>query len=303
VNEINEKAKDVILSMFDENSAPVVFIGAGLSHPPYPLWEDLIQHLAKKIGYPERRKLIGDPLVAARILHEHDEHAFKQAIIDDFCPDPDPTKCSPALRNIARINFKAFLTTNFDRIIEAAFTLENRDCSGYYSSESNSRLLSSLCCSQKLFFLHGRVDEQPSQKLEVVFTKEEYDKAYFGAKGHVGTFLFDVFAHNNVIFTGFSLNKYEPVNYVLQAILRIREKFGIEASKKKWRILLPTEETRDSDFLPHIEVIYFDKVDESFSGLTWVWGQVADSLRWKNRTPLSRASDPIIKPNRGEDYV
>lgn len=304
----NEKASQVILEMFNgsEDARPVVFIGAGLSCPPYLLWNELIEHLAEITNYIEKEKLKGNPLKATQALQKYNPEGFREALVEMFSKDPDD--CSPALREVVRINFKAFLTTNFDRSIETAFAFEDRACPGYYSSDSNSRLLSSLCRSQNLFYLHGRVDRNPSQRLEIVFTEDEYDQAYFRHNGHVGTFLFDVFSQNSVIFTGFSLNKHEPVNYVLQAILRIKEKFNITNISQDWKILLPNGEKRDPEFSDQLEqakvgTILFDKVDASFSGLRLVWKKVADTLRWERRREIPCSLNPITKPNSGEGYV
>jgi len=299
VTENNEKAKQEILSMLNEDDMPVVFIGAGLSRPPYLLWSDLINKLASRIGYPSLKELSTDPLEDTSRLKKYNESEFNRAIINEFVSDPDT--CSPALQSIAKINFKAFLTTNVDRGIERAFRLEKRQCQ-LYSSASTSRLLSSLCCSQNLFFLHGRVNPHIDQNLEIVFTREEYEQAYFGYKGHVGSFLFDVFSQNNVVFTGFSLNKHEPINYVLESIIRVREHFKLEKKMRTWRILLSCNSIRNEETVDRlkrvgIETISFDQGDDSFSGLNWIWTQVAEAFRLRDTIPFELSPDPIARPN------
>lgn len=296
----NEKAKDAILGMLDKNNMPIVFIGAGLSRPPYPLWNDLIDFLAERTGYQDRQQLMGDPLEAAQVLFDKAPDAYERAIKELY--SADPCEHSMSLFHISRIKFKAFLTTNFDRCIERTFRLAGRKPSGVYSVAS--RLQSSLCCCQGLFFLHGRVDRDTEQALEIVLAAKEYESAYLGAKGHVATFLFDVFAQNNVIFTGFSFKKYEPLNYVLEAVLK-QEVFQASGLKGNWKILLPNDADRDQDFLSRldrvgVEIINFDRIDSSYIGLDWVWGQVADEFVINESDPLKPSRDPISIPKRGE---
>jgi len=96
----NEKAKDEILGMLNKDDMPVVFIGAGLSCPVYPPWDDLMSDLASGVGYP-LDKLSGNPLSDASVLRKHNERAFRDTILDKFCPAPDT--CSSILRHIAKI--------------------------------------------------------------------------------------------------------------------------------------------------------------------------------------------------------
>ena len=203
--------------------------------------------------------------------------------------------CRDALRDIATIDFKAFLTTNFDRTIELAFALANR---GRPRPWVYPNLYSSQCRNQKIHFVHGQISKDSKIANEIVFHEKTYRDAYYSEHKPLARYFFDVFFDNNVLFTGFGLSKSEPLNHVLDAIIRTIEiEYRNSIPSKSWKILLAKGHL-DSDFKKRlkklkIEVILYDKMNDDYKGLDEVWRHVLMKVKSKMLLKQTKAPDPL----------
>ena len=211
-------------------------------------------------------------------LYESDPNKLLITLKSIFA-DP-PTECRPALRDIATIGFKAFLTTNFDQTIQWALQLARR---GNSKIMVYPKLSPSLCKNQSVHYVHGCITNDSNDLNEVVFHKESYLNAYYQNRP-LTQYLFSVFFDNNVLFTGFGLSKNEPLNYLLESVIMTFESFGEEADSpaKLWKILLPkdTFALKFEEKLKklNIHVILFDKLNEKYDGLDEVWNLVLKTI-------------------------
>ena len=289
MNDLNKQAVEKIVQMLEPNP-PIIFIGAGLSIPPYKPWKGLLEELSARmeINVPNTK----DPIFAAQELYASDPEKYLNALKYIFAELPK--SCRDALRDIATIDFKAFLTTNFDRTIELAFVLANR---GRPRPWVYPNLYSSQCRDQKIHFVHGQISKD-SKASEIVFHNETYHDAYYSEYKLLARYFFNVFFDNDVLFTGFGLSESEPLNYVLDAVIRTIEiEYRNSIPSKNWKILLAKGHL-DSDLKKtlkklKIEVILYDKMNDDYEGLDEVWRYVLMKDRSRMLLKQTKALDPL----------
>ena len=290
MNDLNKQAAESVVQMLEPHP-PIIFIGAGLSIPPYEPWEELLDQLSTIMGI--KAPNTQEPPLTAQKLYESDSEQYLNALKSIFLGLP--TCCRPALRDIATIGFKAFLTTNFDRTIELAFHWANRTL---LPPLVYPNLQVSLCCDQNIHFVHGRISED-SKASDIVFHQETYYNAYYSENKLLARYFFDVLFDNDVLFTGFGLSKFEPLNHVFEAVIRTKAIRHITSiPNRSWKILLP-KGNLDSDFEERlnelkIEVILYDKMNDDYEGLDEVWSQV--SMKVKSEMLSKQAEEFIPLP-------
>ncbi len=290
MNDLNKQAAESIVQMIEHHD-PIIFIGAGLSIPPYKSWMVLLDQLSKKMKI--KIKNTQDPILAAQELYENDPEKYLNALKRIFAEVPK--SCRDALRDIATINFKAFLTTNFDRTIEFAFHWANRNFSPPLVYPN---LQVSLCRDQNIHFVHGRLSEDSKEANEIVFHKETYYNAYYSENKLLARYFFDVLADNDVLFTGFRLSESEPLNHVFQSIIRTREIiYNTPIPGRSWKILLPKGHS-DSNLEKRlnklkIEVIRYNKMNDDYEGLDEVWRDVSMKVKSEMFSKQAEELDPL----------
>lgn len=267
MNDLNKQAAERIVQMLEHD--PIIFIGAGLSIPPHKPWDGLLDELSTRMGINITNTQ--DPIHVAQELYKSDPEQYLDKLKSIFFEAPQD--CRYALRDIVTIDFKAFLTTNFDQTIEFAFRLANLDLPEILAYPN---LQASLCLNQSIHYVHGRISETSQDPREIIFHKESYQNAYY-QDNKIASYLFDVLFGNNVLFTGFGLSESEPLNYVFEAVTKTMARFEKKKPlpKRHWKILL-SQDSLDpsvSDRLNrlNIEVIPFDKVNKSYQGLDDIW--------------------------------
>ena len=279
MNDLNKQAAESIVQMIEHD--PIIFIGSGLSISPYNSWKSLLDELSTRmeINVTNTQALI----LAAQELYKSNPEEYLNALKSIFAEAPQD--CRYALRDIVSINFKAFLTTNFDRTIEFAFHWANRDLPERWVYPE---LQASLCCEQNIHFVHGRISED-SKASEIILHWETYYNAYYSENKLLARYFFDVLFQNSVLFTGFGLSESEPLNRVFKAVIKVIDRFKKKdpLTERHWKILL-SKERLDSGFRDrlsrlNIGVIPFDKVNESYQGLDDVWKLV--SMKVKSEMP------------------
>jgi len=296
MNETNKQAAEQINDMLELD--PVVFIGAGLSIPPYKTWPALIDELKQALGF--EGELPNNPLRAAQQLYEYDAIGLENHMKRIFGPEPDD--CRSALQDIASIDFKAFVTTNFDQTIGHAFAYANR--SAIRPLAYPVTIQASLCQSQSITCVHGLIADNFKSLNDIIFHESAYQRSY-GSDGRLAAFMFDLFTSNNVLFTGYGLGADEPLNYVLRSVLRVVEQsseiFQTEIRRKTWKILLDLNDNEEG-FLKRldefgIQVIRYDRLNDDFSGLDEVWHRVAYLVKRANRSKFREPFQALANPN------
>ncbi len=287
MNDLNKQAAESIVQMIEHD--PIIFIGSGLSIPPYNSWKSLLDELSTRMGINVQNKQ--DLILAAQELYKSNPEQYLDKLKSIFFEAPQD--CRYALRDIVTIDFKAFLTTNFDQTIEFAFRLANLDLPEILAYPN---LQASLCLNQSIHYVHGRISENSQDPQEIIFHEESYQNAYY-QDNKIASYLFDVLFANNVLFTGFGLSESEPLNHVFEAVIKTMDRFNKTMDrfqkkkslpKRHWKILLSQESlalgvTNRLDRL-NIEVIPFDKVNKNYQGLDDVWKLVL--MKVKSEMPM-----------------
>jgi hypothetical protein len=192
-----------------ENGSCVLFAGAGISlGTGLPSWRALVKGLIERVGDIEPRKAItlrdeydaGHLLRAAQYakdeLGPHEYFQFLGNILS--------LGVAPHVNHdlICSIPFRAVITTNFDKLIETAFTLRHRRMPTTFTGKSLSALASGLYANSFfLFKLHGDIDQPES----IVLTRQDFDQIIYHSP-HIKTFLHSMFARNTILYVGYSLN-------------------------------------------------------------------------------------------------
>lgn len=256
---------------------PVAFVGAGMARPHYLGWNALLAQLAADVSIPLDPKL--NPIEQAEKFFRDARAAYEASLVKIY--GPMPAGCRPGLRELVKLNFAAFLTTNFDYSIYHAFMLNGGPppvCLRYPAS-----LPVSLCREARhIFFVHGVVENNRILNLDnFVLHQSAYLKAYFGdggaGPGPLMTFLFDMFNQNDVVFVGYGLGESEPLRFALRAA---HETKNLGAARGRMMLVagpLTDVEKEAYKYRFGIELVEYDPIDASHAGLDAVLTEVSSS--------------------------
>jgi hypothetical protein len=186
----------------------VLFVGPGLSSlAGYPTWSELVDLLvaeARKMPRArtdglEKFQACGDYFTLAEFARStlpRDE--FRQILKREF---GRPVPSTPAHEAIAGTDYRGFITTNYDRLLESAVTQVRMAMPSTFTPSSYSELASALYDPDTFVFkMHGDLLEPSS----VVISASDYDRLILRSP-HVRSFLQAVFISNTLLFVGYSL--------------------------------------------------------------------------------------------------
>jgi hypothetical protein len=141
----------------------------------------------------------GDLLVAAQELQERVGPAGVGTFLQKVLRDPAATP-SRAHHLIAQIPFRAALTTNYDALLEGAYTLEHRGRIPLVLTQSDLAARPSLLRRPEFFIfkIHGHLDRIDS----IILGSRDYQDLLFRTPGY-RQFLEIAFATHTVLFLGF----------------------------------------------------------------------------------------------------
>jgi hypothetical protein len=200
-----------------EENELILFAGAGLSaqamtsqgdHPP--LWRQLLEGM---VDWSKERQLMDDDdvkqmreliqfgflLDAAQELEERIEPSDRQACLTEVLLYND-VEVSEVHRLVARIPFRAYLTTNYDDLLESAYAREhNRMLSKFYEHTYGGILNAFRGRLPFVIKLHGDV----SNPDYVVMGNRSYDRLLYQNASYLST-LETVIGNASLLFVGFS---------------------------------------------------------------------------------------------------
>ncbi len=187
----------------------VAFAGAGVSMSSgMPGWRDLVSNLIEEIRRidPSKEQEFGEQVVAGQLTQaaqyakiELGERAYFDVLLRLYRTSAKPSTNHDLL---SQIPFRGIITTNFDKLLETACTLNTGLMPTIFTSLSTSALASVLFSHRPFVFkFHGDIDHPES----IILTKQDYDRVIFRSP-HVKTFLHSIFSQNTVLFIGYSLN-------------------------------------------------------------------------------------------------
>jgi hypothetical protein len=232
----------------------VLFVGAGLSmQAGFPGWEELIVHMiewADNLGLidsreerEELKQLVkkGELLLVASELRElmtpRDYLTFMKSKFRDESKKP-----AVVHRLLPEIGFQAVLTTNYDVLLESAYTLPGSNRPRTYTQEDAAEL--ATLNSKKEFYIlkvHGDIDRIDT----VVLGRRDYRKIMFENKAY-RDFFKTLLQSRTVLFAGYGL-KDPDLEMILNELASTFKGYGNchyalvsedsmgKIEKKRWR--------------------------------------------------------------------
>lgn len=193
-----------------KNSRCIIFVGSGLSiQAGHPSWSGLVDTLVQEAAgaFPEKAESLKayakqqkDPLLVAEYARSKlGPQRYGSLLRSTLTRGAKPTT---AHKIIAKTDYRAAITTNYDKLIETAITFERNEPPAVYSWNSLQSLASALFEGQ--FFvlkLHGDIDNPES----IILTSQDYDQVMFRAP-FMRTFLQSIFLNFTLLFVGYSLS-------------------------------------------------------------------------------------------------
>jgi hypothetical protein len=248
----------------------VIFVGAGLSKPPSEDWSHAVKEIAKDCGvnYREgKEKEVIDECIEGNL--ERYEKIFREKF------RKDNVALRTAYSHLIKLDFKAWITTNFDPWIHNQTQGSPiKKCVKYPNFSVNYISKKEGSC---LFYLHGYFDSDDNECFakDMVFGKKSFEEAY-GPNSLLPGFLLNLLTYENVLFVGFNPCE-EYIKDLIERSNRIRKKIGSqigiilrnkryimlaecksndELKIEEWRLKI--EEFKTLELIPYI----YDPIDE-----------------------------------------
>jgi len=208
----------------------VVFVGGGLSSHVYHSWAELIRNLCNECDVPQPgRAKSNDPnhlMKKADKCRTANISKYREYMRKHFAPAPVYRR--RAYGFLAKMPFKAFVTTNFDPMLED----ELRNCRPgqlrIWPYPDLDILKMAPRDNTPVFYLHGKINSDMLESVDrLVLGLEEYELAYASQSnsGPVAGFLQQLFTHQRVLFLGCGLR--EPLmRRILNSCKGTRSRIG-----------------------------------------------------------------------------
>ncbi|MDR1293653.1 MAG: tetratricopeptide repeat protein [Bifidobacteriaceae bacterium] len=192
----------------------VPFVGAGMSKPIFPLWQEVLEKLIKTcLPWDEARKGEVHDMIAtfkleeAASLLEEGSTRLRGAVYDEFSNSRITAARldSMPVRLLPKLFAGPVVTTNFDRVIEWAYQGRLEPVIPPFGEERPAQTRAvELGEAGYLIKIHGCV----SRECEMVFTKEDYDNAYGeDFKGAGALYLRTLLVGHRMLFLGCGLRR------------------------------------------------------------------------------------------------
>jgi len=275
----NRKAADKLTEFLA--ARPVAFIGAGMTQPFYPGWDKLLEGLATHLGVAYDPEM--DPLAQAEKFFTGSKDAYKDKLVEIF--GTVPGDCRLGLKEMVKLTFRSFITTNYDYSIYRAYQeLGPPDpiCHLYPDIEP-----ADCDIDRRIFFLHGAVkDNQIADLNNFVLHRTAYNRAYFrevgAGPGLLSSFFYNVFRWYDVLFAGFGLRKDEPLREALGIAHQVASNANLPARRRLMLRPTPIPEDSITSFRLQygIEVIGYDPLDDRHTGLDHIFAKITEERRF-----------------------
>ena len=192
----------------------VLFLGAGVSASAIPAdgnriqgWGDFLKAAANKAKEPTKTQALRliedkDYLLACEILQSHLSDDWEDIVIAEFGKAASPSELH---RAIIDLDQRLFITTNFDKLLEAAWSERPVDGMRYprVFSKIDDKIFRALKDHEGRYLvkIHGSVDNPQ----DIVFSRSQYIRSAFGNTQYSG-FLESLLLNYTFLFSGFSMD-------------------------------------------------------------------------------------------------
>jgi len=199
----SEEYKD--LQRIVKDGSCVAFIGSGLSAGIYPSWENLIKKLCERCGVegaePYENGEVDTLLERADMAKERDEEMYNTVLTEVFSPGVNKRE---AYELLMRLEFKFYITTNFDPLLANETRRPECQCNGVYCYPDLPYRRDRV-----VYYIHGMVRD--NKRLEVILGKRDFDRGY-SPETPLYSFLHQVFTYEPILFIGCSLREPQLEN-------------------------------------------------------------------------------------------
>src|SRR3989344_3449439 len=243
-----------VQTFFRQSREPILFAGAGVSAKAgIPVWGDYLEGLAQITRGPA-------PYTFQQMMLEIKRKEYPLAatyyLLCKDLRDADKYKAiqkpllsynHKAIAELARLPFKGFVTTNFDRALHDAYASEQGKAA--LPVHRGDPTLKEILFSQEFYIarIHGRSEVPDSIVLsQEHFTELKSDQSYID-------FLMHIFTRKQVLFVGFSF-----LDPAVQHVLSVIQKNVGRLHDGAHLALLPKD--ADGQFLSHLENSNISKV-------------------------------------------
>lgn len=222
----NRGAFEELVTLFRQRVRPLALIGAGVSvDAGYPTWSTLLQKLEDKAApsgpkYLQKLRNLEDALWRAdeyrRAIEAAQQNGYLDLLRDTFSPK-SASATSRILDAITCLDFRHFITTNYDESLEAALRAGGQqvqwvDWQDPEGMRAFFQALSRDVEERYLVHLHGR----HSAPQHCVLTERDYVDRYIRTD-ETAKRLFALFMTQHIVFLGFSLADPE-ITYLLRGV-------------------------------------------------------------------------------------
>ncbi len=190
-----------------ERESCVVWVGSGLSRPAdYPGWQETVRELCSACAVgclpADRANDPNELMDKAEECKQANLTAYWQKLAELFGHPVVSTR--RAYGRLMKLQFKAYVTTNFDPLLFFAASDAERCCLHEYPHLPSDPRGSG---SRQVYYIHGLAlpDRDRSEK-PLVLARSDFEGAY-GKNGHVASFLTQLLTYNYVLFLGCSLRE------------------------------------------------------------------------------------------------
>lgn len=232
----NAKIAETVGGLVSDGNC-VVWIGSGLSVvAEYPTWRELIEDLCTRCKVAPLSDTDAGKAHAliekAQECKNADDAEYYSVLNDCYSGIKAPTRV--ALTLLMGLDFRAFITTNFDPLLRLAGHPSGR---GFYSYPN----LPAAKLDEDpagMFYIHGQAGEGTPPGSKLVLSAQEFEEAY---NGPTSWFLTSLFVSYDIVFVGAELAEPE-VGEILRRIgnvyASVRAKHT-ELPERRRCILLP----------------------------------------------------------------
>ncbi len=192
----------------------VLFLGAGVSasaqiagSPAFKGWSDFLRDAAQNCDADLKDQVLSlidakDYLLACQLLQDSYADEWQELLTAEYGKAAEPSRL---LKSLMSLKQRIVITTNFDKLIEAAWTQYLK------SGSRNFKVLSTIDRNvfralkdfetPYLIKIHGSVDNASS----LVFSRSEYIRMAFGNENYA-TVLDSILLNYTILFVGFSMD-------------------------------------------------------------------------------------------------
>jgi hypothetical protein len=295
----NKTYREDALRLIESHEA-IAFAGAGLSAPLYPTWLPLLRKVAE-----EAKTVTGAPFTPPRGVTELDALNYAEALQQHYRAR-DATlsqyysiigrefsgmrgRCTDQQRNLVRLPFKGFVTTNFDDGLEEALLdcgIKRANCGIVVKRDEDHHTISEFLISlddanqaRRVAHLHGSWRETR----HIILSRSDYELAYGGVRPDRAApsvradewplhrrLVWALLATRRIIFVGTSLQ--DPY---LRALVRTVAEDLWNAGQSIHYAIVPLDgesirrqHNDESEFIRYgVRTVYYDNLNGSFQAL------------------------------------